>query len=206
MKKSLKIVILLLIFTLISSVILWQFVISPQYSLWKIKIALKNHDLISFRKHVQLDGMVDHMIDQAWQNNSDKRDHFSQLPALGQEIGERVLEIFKPNLKELIKGEIIRYVKTGQWIANSEDNMRMSDYIINNFKEKIDPTKKIFQSINYIQRNSENAFLGLTFCDQSYQTNVIVELKMINMGGYWQLLEITNFKQLVAINAYLSGN
>jgi hypothetical protein len=206
MKKWLFIVIIFSI-VLISAFCCWQIMTSPQYSLKQIEKAIPEHDIVTFDKYVDLDEVVDSIIKQAWTYYSSSESPTSKWIEIRNEIGESIVSVIKPNLKEVIKEEVYNYINSGpEKDLNSQNENGLSSLLVRMIKERIDPEQWEYQTINYVEKRGDIAFLGLTYYDRSKKTNFIIELKMRNMKGYWQLLEITNVAQLLDILRYRNFN
>jgi len=206
MKKWLFIVIISAI-VLISAFCCWQIMTSPQYSLKQIKKAIPEHDVVAFDKYVDLDVVVDSIIKQVWTYYSSSESPTSKWIEIRNEIGESIVSVIKPNLKEVIKKEVYNYIITGhKKDVNSQGESSLSSLLIKMIKERIDPEQWEYQTINYVEKKEDIALLGLTYYDWSKEANFIIELKMRNMKGYWQLLEITNVAQLLNILRYRNFN
>jgi hypothetical protein len=160
--------------------------LSPGYSLKQLDKAITKHDVIAFNKYVDLDATMDEIIVQTWQYY------------ISNEIGNALLSVVKPNIKEIIKEEVLDYIATGQWSGNDPENKNeISAIVINLIKDKIDPEQWDQQSINYTEINGNIAHVGLTYFDNAKDTNFILEVKMRNMKGYWQIIKISNVAEIL---------
>ncbi|KUK85867.1 MAG: hypothetical protein XE03_1854 [candidate division TA06 bacterium 34_109] len=199
MKKWLFMVVLIVV-ALISVFVYWQIMISPQYSLKQIKKAIAEQEVVTFDKYVDLDEVVDSTIKQVWTYYSSSESSTSKWTEIRNEIGNSILSVVKPNLKEVIKKEVYNYINSGpEKDLNSQNESSSPSLLVRMIKERADPEQWEYQTINYVEKRGDIAFLGLTYYDRSKKTNFIIELKMRNMKGYWQLLEITNVAQLLNI-------
>ncbi len=201
MKKKLFIL-LIFIFIIITVIISWKLMISPQYSLKQLKKAIANDNLVAFDKYVDLDRTIDQAIDQIWQyfSNPVSENGKSRWVNVRNEIGYSLLSMAKPNLKEIIKKEVYNHIISEELSEDkSEEDNNLSNLLMRMVRERINPKDWEYQSINYATISGDIAFLGLTYYDQSRDANFIVEVKMRNMKGYWQIVEITNIAQLLNI-------
>jgi len=181
--------------------------VSPQYSLKQIKKAIPQHNVTAFDEYVDLDEVVDNVIVHTWQYYTAKEKTGSRWSEISNEISNSLISAVKPNLKEIVKKEILAYVATGQWAStDADDNNEISTVIIKMIKRRIDPEQWDYQSINFTKIEGETASIGLTYYDQVKETNFLVELKMKDMKGYWQLVEITNVAQLINMFQELNNN
>ncbi len=200
MKKKSFLFLILIIIGIISALIFWRIMVSPQYSLRQIKLTVREHDITAFVKYVDLDEVAEHMIDQTWEYYMAQRDTGSRWSEIRRELSSSLLSVIRPNLKEIIKEKVSEYVLTGRWHEPEEDNDNViSSFIIYLVKERVNPEQWEHQSVNYAEIEGETAHVGLTYYDPEKETNFVVEVRMRDMQGYWQVVEISNLAQLVNI-------
>lgn len=199
MKKKLSLIIVLLIIGILSGYYLWNILGSPQYSLRQLDKAMDSKNVNSFHKYVDLDSTVDSLIEKTWQYYSpEDHEEGNRWDRIRQEVSNSLLSVVKPNLKERIKKEVLEYIQTGKWDDDDEaDNNTLFSLMMNIIKKRIDPGQWDHQSINYTEIENDTAFVGLTYYDRERETNFIIEVKMRDMEGYWQIIEITNVAQLI---------
>lgn len=199
MKKWFSIILFLLVIV-ISGIFFWKLMISPGYSLKQLDQAISENDVIAFNKYVDLDATIDGLIVHTWQYYTSDEEIGSRWSEIRNEISNSLLSVVKPNLKELIKKDVLDYIATGQWTSNEagKEN-KISSIVIRVIKEKIDPEQWDQQSINYTEINGNIAHVGLTYFDKAKETNFLLEVKMRNMKGYWQIIEISNVAQILNI-------
>ncbi|MFZ2331314.1 MAG: DUF2939 domain-containing protein, partial [Atribacterota bacterium] len=99
---------LLFFIVIVTVIIVWGIIASPQYSLKQLKKAISRNDLQAYDKYVDLDRTVDYAIDQTWQYFTSLASDNKKNPwqEIGNEIGYSLLSVAKPNLKEVIKKEV----------------------------------------------------------------------------------------------------
>lgn len=205
MKKWQVLIVILIIIGISLGIYFWKMMVSPQYSLKQLEKAIDEQDVHSFDKYVDLDEVVDHMIVQTWEYYTSRVETESRWSEIRDDISGSLLSVVKPNLKEIIKREIRKYITTGKWTGTEEENgNQIASFIIGLIKERIDPGQWEHQTINYTQIEGENALVGLTYYDQNKEANFLVEVKMRDMKGYWQIIQISNITQL--INMFQSFN
>lgn len=195
--KKWSYIIIFFILIVVSVFFSWKIIASPQYSLKQLKKATPEHDVTAFNKYVDLDEVIDSIVVQTWQYYTSQEDTGNRWSEIRQKISTGLLSVVKPNLKEIIKKEVLDYVATGEWTDDNSKDNENSSLILKLIKNRIDPEKWDYQSINYAAINGETARIGLTYYDQSKETNFLVEINMRDMKGYWQLTEITNVAQLL---------
>ena len=197
MKKIFFITVIIAIIA-ISVLLFWQVTNSPRYSLKKLDNAIKEHDVNAFNKYVDLDATIDEIIVQTWKHYTAGEATGSRWNEIRSDIGNTLLSVVKPNIKEMIKKEVNAYIVTGEWSGNRTDNgSGISSMIIKIIREKIDPGQWDQQSVNYTEVDGKIAYVGLTYFDKSRDTNFLLEVKMRDMNGYWQIIEISNIAQIL---------
>ncbi len=205
MKKWLFVIMIILV--IISGFVFWKIVISPQYSLKQLKKAISENDVTVFEKYVALDNVVDSIITQSWNYYYLEGETETRWDKIRQEIGNSFLSVVKPNLKEIIKKEVLEYIETGSWAdIEKEDENKIYSVVRKLIKKRVDPQQWDQQSINYTEIEGVTAHVGVTYYDQSQETNFLVEFKMRDMNGYWQLIEISNITQLINIFQNINNN
>lgn len=197
MKKIFFITVIIAIIA-ISVLLFWQVTNSPRYSLKKLDNAIKEHDVNAFNKYVDLDATIDEIIVQTWKHYTAGEATGSRWNEIRSDIGNTLLSVVKPNIKEMIKKEVNAYIVTGEWSGDRTDNgSGISSMIIKIIREKIDPGQWDQQSVNYTEVDGKIAYVGLTYFDKSRDTNFLLEVKMRDMNGYWQIIEISNIAQIL---------
>jgi hypothetical protein len=197
MKNKFYIFVILLIIVF-SGFFLWRMMVSPQYSLRQLEKAMDEQNVTAFNKYVAVDEVVDSIVVQTWEYYTSKEETGSRWSGIRNEIGNTLLSVVKPNLKEIIKKEVLDYIATGQWSSSEEEKENnISSIVIQVIKEKIDPEQWDQQSINYTEINGNIAQVGLTYLDKKKEANFLLEVKMRNMNGYWQIIEISNVAQIL---------
>lgn len=203
--KKIRTIIFFLIILLTGGVFLWNIFTSPGYSLKQLDKAIKEHNIITFQKYVDLDNTVDSIIVQTWEYYLSGEETGKLGIEIWSKINNTIFSAIKPNLKEIIKEKIFNYISTGKWQKNGDNGQ---EWILLKFitfvKGKIDPEQWVKQSINYVKINGNIAQAGITYFDEMKKTNFLLEIKMRNMGSYWQIIEISNFTHILKM--YRSEN
>lgn len=205
MKKWGILLIILTIISIIFGFFLLRIMNSPQYSLKQLEKAMDKQDVVAFNKYLDLDAVVDNFIDDTWQYYTSNGETGDKWNDIRNEIGNSLLSVVKPGLKEIIKEEVIDYIATGEWISNkSKSDNGISSIIINIFKDRINPDAWDKKTINYSKVEDNIAYVGLTYYDKKIDSNFLIEIKLRNMKGYWQVIEIVNIPKI--LNMYQNIN
>jgi len=113
MKKFLTIAIV--VTAVVGGIIYWQYTRTPKYSLWQAKKAIEQHDLASFEKYVDVEGVVNSLIDQILEISTEETKPQDEWEQLGETIGEGLIMLLKPQLTKILKQQIAEYVETGKF-------------------------------------------------------------------------------------------
>jgi DNA-directed RNA polymerase subunit RPC12/RpoP len=155
----------------------WAHRRSPEYSVDRIGNAFTEHDYVAFQKYVDVDSVVSRIIDDL------------ALLAGKDETWAMALAQFlaKPRLVDETKLQICRLVESG---SLGDTNKALG--LFNRVKGAQD-----YLGIMHERREGKIAVLGLGFTNVHRQLSRIVEVRMRNKGGYWQVAELSNFSELM---------
>lgn len=197
MKKKLLVVasILLTVIIAVGGIIYWNYTGTPEYSLSQVEKAIEQRDLTSFQKYVDIEGVVNSLVDQvieftSAQYENEAKDEWEQM---GVELGKKLVKILKPTLVEILKQQILMYIQTGK-INNDESKGNISTLKL---WDKINREKSALRGISYVKKEGKNAYVGLELFQEKYDTSLTLSLKMINKGGYWQIVEIVDLLEFL---------
>ena len=175
MKKLFLIVAIIVIAIL---TLYWQYIQSPKYSFLQAKKAIEQHNLASFKKYVDIEGIASSLIDYLLEPSTEEKEQ-SIWEEIGEEIGTKIAKTY---LTKNLKQQIVKYVEIGKF---EESDFSLSD-LWNNFKD-----------IAYVKKEGKIAYIGLEFFNEKYDTSLILELKMRDKGSYWQIAKISNFLEFM---------
>lgn len=172
----------------------WQYTKSPRYSLLQAKNAFEQHDLNNFEKYVDVEGITNSLIDQLLEISTEKEQSKDEWEQLGESLGKGLVTLLKPQLSKLARQQIAKLVETGKL---EEEQQRTKseepDFSLSDIWNKAGGEKAGFQGIEYIKKEGKIAYVGLKFFHEEYNTELILQLKMRDKGGYWQVAELSNF-------------
>ena len=194
-KKKLLIGLAIFLFIILSiGICYWQYTKSPKYSLLQAKKAFEHHDLNNFEKYIDVKSIIDSLIDQLIEINTEKEQPKNEWQLLGEALGRGLISVLKPKIIKSARLQIAKFIETGKLEngkqGNKSDEMNFS---ILGIWKKAGGEKISFQGIKYIKKEGDTAYVGLKFYHKEYNTNLILELKMKDKGGYWQVVELSNF-------------
>ena len=191
---------LLLSLILILGIGYWQYTITkPKYSLWKIKKAVDEHNLMMFEKYVDTENLVETLIDQFIETsmgNIEKKDE--EVEGFDPALAKRIVINFKPQLTNIVKQKVVSFVKTGDLKNESKSQEALEkEFSLKNIWDYSGEDKNEFQGIAYVKEEGNIAYVGLKFFLEKHEENFIVDLKMRSIDNYWQVIEISNFSIIV---------
>ena len=171
---------------------------TPEYSLGQIAKAVETHDLDLFRKHVDLDSVVNRLIDDALSASYTEMEKkpVQGYEGFGRELGKGLIQLFKPRLAEMFKQQIEKFVETGRFeeAPPAQGNQQLA-VSLKEFKENVGDKIK---GIKYIKKEGKIALIGVEVFNEQVKKTQILELKMREKEGkYWQLAEFSNLAQLM---------
>ena len=184
MKKILLFVIILALFG--GYLYYRSFVSGPKYSLLQAKEAVQSHNMADFEKYVDVKSLTGSLIDQVAQQQSVIS---TLVPGLG--IAKGALNYLKPTLANAAHSEVKHYVETGE-VSQAARTGRKPVLSLAAIAGKIISDSSEFKGISYINESGETALVGLEFSQPKYATTMVLEIKMIDKGDYWQATELTN--------------
>jgi hypothetical protein len=173
---------------------------SPQYSLAQAANAVRTHDVNTFERYVDVDGVARNLVDQIAAESSEL-----QGLNINQEMLQSALKLLKPQLAKSAQREVRRFVETGspeQAVATAQPMGGMNLSVLGLAGRVIGPNPQ-FKGIKYVNEDDAQTLVGLEFTQPQYDTTLVVELKMLDQGGYWRVTEISNTGALIKHTARL---
>ncbi|GMA99462.1 hypothetical protein [Pelosinus sp. IPA-1] len=174
----------------------WYWLRTPQYSLKIIKDAVETHDLQKFEKHVDIETLVSRVIDQVLDskvnNKNEVQDEQTNAFAAG------LIKMLKPQFVLMAKDQIRSYVEKGSTETQPKNNQPKNknestpNFSINDIYKNNGGGSVDFKGIEYVNKDGKIAIVGLKLFYPKLNSDVILELKMREMDGYWQIAEINN--------------
>jgi len=198
MKKFLTIAIVLFVAIVAGGIIYWQYTRTPKYSLWQAKKAIEQHDLASFEKYVDVEGITNNLIDQILEISTDETKPQDEWKQLGEAIAKGLISLLKPNLTKILKQQIVEYVEMGKFEEEKKSRESEEPEIsLSDLWNKSGGERNVFKGIAYVKKEGKIAYVGLEFFQEKYDTSLILSLKMRDKGRYWQVAEISNFSEFM---------
>ncbi|ALI99075.1 DUF2939 domain-containing protein [Rufibacter tibetensis] len=195
-----RIMVLLSVVVLVGAVGFWlykRYGEGPEYSLYQIKQAVDNRDLVALEKYVDVDRTTASFLDQAVQAG------MAELPQKEQALAAMALGMAmaskKQEVLQTLRGGIEEYVAhrrsiDGKPAAVTEEEWAQLQAVL--------PVQKLLkenplinsrlEGISYVNREDSLAVVGLDLRVPSNPNPVIVEVQMLDRGSYWQVVGLPN--------------
>lgn len=192
--------------TLLALVIIataWYFLYftkTPEYAVNKVRESVVNHDVATFKKHVDLDTLLARAYDDmiAALIASDPKlanDNFSRS------FIEGLSKIFKGMVVTEGKDGVLRYVQTGKWERPEDVKPQAGKSPTPNIKDMTKNTglsDASFKGIAYSKKDGKVANIGAIVLLKENNKEVVLDVKMRQLpDGSWQISEISNLKDFI---------
>jgi hypothetical protein len=194
-----KILLLLLLVLGVGAYLYYQnFISSPKYSLLQAHEAMEDHDMAAFEKYVDVPGVTGSLIDQL----AEQRGLIGTLnPASG--AIRQALRYMKPQLTQVARKEIEKYVETGDFKKDPNAPKKKVDISLSGLWHKMVSDSAAFKGIKYVKEEGPTALVGIEFSQPRYDTTMVLEVKMQDQGEHWQVVALTNTGELLKQTARL---
>ena len=194
-----KILLLLLLVAGVGAYLYYQnYTSSPKYSLLQAHEALEDHDMAAFEKYVDVSGLTGSLIDQL----AEQRSLIGALnPASG--VIRQALRYMKPQLTQVARKEIEKYVETGDFKKDPNAPKKKVDISLSGLWHKVVSDSAAFKGVKYVKEEGQTALVGIEFTQPRYDTTMVLEVKMRDQGDYWQVVALTNTADLLKQTARL---
>lgn len=173
---------------------------TPEHSLNTVRTAVANHDVETFKKHVDLDSLLSHGYDEmiAAMIASDEKlanDNFSR------NFVEGLAKLFKGMMVAEGKDSILRYVETGKVERPGGAQVQAKQSPAPSVKDMAKQTgldDASFKGLAYSKQDGDIANVGIKFLLPKDQQEVVLDVKMRRLkDGNWQIVEISNLKEFI---------
>lgn len=159
----------------------------PEYSLMQAAKAVHDHDPAAFERYVDVSSVTNSLVDDVTEQSS-----VLGLLNSGGFAMKGALRLLKPQLAKAARQEVQRYVETGSVEAAASVPKPIGNVSLLGLAGKVVSKDSQFKGIKYTKEEGEQALVGLEFTQPRYDTTLVLEVKMLNKGDYWQATEITN--------------
>ncbi|MGV3541418.1 MAG: DUF2939 domain-containing protein [Rufibacter sp.] len=165
----------------------------PEASIAEIRTALEAKDTEKLQKYVDFKRTSASLVEQS-QNMA-----VELLPEELQGAANLLRKGFKlkKQLTSSVRQGLLQSVETvsGQKVPEIGDVVKLLPVgkLIN---EKMLP-KLEFESIDHVERQDSIALVGLKVKPVNQDESMVIELRMLNKGDYWQVVGVENFKEVL---------
>lgn len=175
----------------------WYWTKTPQYSLKLVQEAVVKHDLATFDKLVDLDTIIpraiDQLIDAKMNDPENVQDESMKNFAMG------FLNTFKPTMVSSAKDQIRSYVEKGNFEQpqNNGENKEKTKFKVEEIYNNAIGGTSEFKGIDYVKKDGMIAVVGTKVFMPKLGKEAILEFKMRQIDGYWQVAEINNLGEFI---------
>ncbi|WP_303309663.1 DUF2939 domain-containing protein [Hymenobacter sp. BT730] len=166
----------------------------PEYALMQAVKAAKTHDVATFEHYVDLPSLTDGLVEQMTDESV-----LEAIPGGKGFLMQGALRLIKPQLSQLARREIVRYIEAN---PNEATRPALPVKVLGMAGAIMSPDSR-FKGIKYNQQQGNEALVGLEFTQPRYDTTLVLEVKLQSMGDHWQVKQITNGGQLARQMAQL---
>lgn len=178
----------------------YQFVFkaTPKYSLLQAHEAMEDHNMVAFEKYVDVESVTSNLVDQL----ATQRSIIGSLIP-GNALVKQALQYMKPQLTNVARKEIEKYVETGDFKKDPNAPKKKIDISLSGLWHKVVSDSASFKGVQYVKEEGETALVGLEFTQPRYDTTMVLEVKMQDKGDYWRVVQLTNTGELLKHTARL---
>lgn len=178
----------------------WHWTTTPQYSLSQIKHAVDTHDVALFERHVDVDSVVGRFIDDIMVYSTPELQPDNGAEAMGSALAEGLVQLMKPKLVEIARDQVVRFVEdgsAGMASVKPRAGAGVTDMDLKKASKGLLAPGQI-GTVAYVRAEGKIALVGMTIHNDDLDQDVVLELKLRDMDGYWRLVEVSNVPQLLA--------
>ena len=168
----------------------------PEYSLQQIKKAAEQHDQQKFAKYVDVQALSESLAKQfIAYNTADKSNALVE-----RSLETAVKRYSDPELNQTFQTIVVDYVQNGKYGDDAETDgfsketspaamlMQLQDYIV---------SKLEFEGFCTLDKNEGIADVTADFYMPQKGATLKLQMKMVDKGKYWQIVEIANLNDFL---------
>ena len=110
-------------------------------------------------------------------------------------MAEGFVQLLKPRLVDLMEEQAIRFVEQGSFEPADEEVLGGEELSLQAMSSNL--VGESFDGIAYTKTEGKVALVGLGFHHAQLDADLVLELKLRDMGGYWRLVEFSNVSALM---------
>jgi hypothetical protein len=175
----------------------WYWTSTPEFAVLQVRDAIRDHDLKKFSHYVDSESVASNLVDDLL--TKPMQQSFGS-GVVGKVLATGIVGFFKQNLVKSMEQQIDRFVETGDSgasvsAANGDGGAQIDDGTVSLGKvdSRLGFRKHAYKGIAYDQKNGKIATVGVKFHNELYDKDLILDLKMRDEGGYWEVVELSNF-------------
>lgn len=183
---------------LISGGAYWAHTRTPRYALSQAHKAFITHDLTAFEKYVDVEGLSGSYVNQlleVFQAEAKGKTSGNAFQDLGANLGMGLIQLMKPKLASAVKEQIVGLVEKGRLESKPEEGGNGTK--LDGFWEMTGDNKDGFKGIAHVKKEGKIAYVGLRFAQEKYNTELVLDIKLRDRGGYWQIAEFSNLGDFI---------
>jgi tetratricopeptide (TPR) repeat protein len=182
-KKLLFIGVPLALVILIGGLLYRNFVTSPKYSLLKIKESVENHDISTFEKYVDINGIVVRLLTELPDILNIEKD----AGFLGEEAMQLFTTVMQDSITKVAKESVRSFVERGHF-----DKQLTKKGIISKIIKDLPVDNLKISGLKEIRKEGKICKVPIDIFVAAYEGDFTLEFMMRDKGGYWQVAEISN--------------
>ncbi len=170
---------------------------TPQYALEELEQSVKNHDLKSFQKHVNVDHVLDHSFDGLIEGLLDTGGGTSEE---ARTAAGNVARMMKAPILSSFRTAVEQYVTTGNWSTTSDEDdaskLDAADLLAQAGLHKTE-----FRQWGDIQpaEDENRVILDIHVYQQEADRDFVFKALMVKEDNVWCIDEIQNFRDFVVM-------
>jgi tetratricopeptide (TPR) repeat protein len=186
MKKVIVVTVVLVVLGVGGGV--WKFYTSPKYSLRIIQKAIEEHDVTTFEKHVDIEGLISRLLGEFLGLLSGKE----ELRVFGQEAVHVIQEFAKETIVRSGKTAVETFIERGHFDREITETGVLSKFAKGAQIEDLD-----FVGLKEIKQEGKICHVTVVVHVGTYDGDLEVTFMMRDKGTYWQIAEISNVSALL---------
>lgn len=189
-KKKIIIAVLIAVIAIVLGWYFWYFTKTPVYSLNLVRESVEKHDVVTFKKHVDVESIIGSGYD-------DFVDVQMNDPLIKDNPFKGFAEVMLKGLKSQIVPVLTQEIYNGVEKKSEDSNQNTkSKEAASEVKEKTGVKDLEFKSIGSATIDGNSAIVPIIFSSKDLNQDVTFDLLMKKLeDGTWQAIKINNFKE-----------
>jgi hypothetical protein len=188
----------LILLAVITGIGYWYWTTTPEFAVFQVRDAIRDHDLKKFSHYVDDEAVASNLVDDLLTKPMQQS---LGAGVVGNVLVNGIVGLFKQNLVKSMEQQIRSFVETGNSgaavSANAPDSSVISgqDVSLGKIDSRLGFRKHAYKGIAYDNKNGKIATVGVKFHNELYDKDLVLDLKMRDEGGYWEVIELSNFPE-----------